>query len=122
AVNAEREKQGLKKYNLNEKLVKAATQHSSYQAKAGTYTHDGENGESFAARCRSVGYGDCGENVYGGSSDIKVPMQFWMGSTVHRNNILSQEYVDFGAAVVNGYWTQNFGKGETGGSSKLSIL
>ncbi|KAJ9090367.1 hypothetical protein DSO57_1003103 [Entomophthora muscae] len=114
AVNAERKKQNLTEYVMNNKLNAAAQKHSKYQSDSKTMSHTGEGGSDPSKRCQAEGYGQCGENVAMGQKSVAQVMESWMNSPGHKANILSSMYTEFGAARVGDVWTQNFGS--SGGS------
>ena len=115
-VNDVRLKNNIRPLCLSEKLVRAATAHSAYQASINRMTHDGPI--SLGDRFVQQGYqpSAVAENVgFTSTPFIKVVFDIWMSSSEHRANILDPNYVHFGAASSVGsnnmyFWTQLFAK------------
>ena len=117
-VNAERSARGLAPMRYDDRLVRAAQQHSEDQARAGRLSHTGSDGSTVARRVDRVGYSwrSLAENVAYGYPDVAAVMAGWMASDGHRRNILSAN-VDFGVGLAHGadgrpYWTQVFATSE----------
>ncbi|KAJ9051188.1 hypothetical protein DSO57_1007029 [Entomophthora muscae] len=113
AVNAERKKQNLAAYTINEKLNKAAQKQSKFQSDKNICSHVGMGGTSPSQRCEAEGYSVCAENVALGQTSLAQVMKGWMESQGHKDNILNPDYKEFGAARAGKAWTQNFGFGES---------
>lgn len=115
-VNNIRLKNNIRPLCLSNKLVRAATAHSAYQAGISTMTHDGPI--SLGDRFVRQGYQPAAvaENVgFTSTPFIQVVFDIWMSSADHRANILDPAYVHFGAASSVSskgmyYWTQLFAK------------
>lgn len=115
-VNNARIQKNIRPLCLSDKLVKAATAHSTYQASINTMTHDGP--VSLGDRFVRQGYqpSAVAENVgFTSTPFIQVVFDIWMSSPEHRANILDPNYVHFGAASSHGsnnmyFWTQLFAK------------
>lgn len=115
-VNDVRLKNNIRPLCLSEKLVRAATAHSAYQASLNRMTHDGP--VSLGDRFVKQGYNPSAvaENVgFTSTPFIKVVFDIWMSSSEHRANILDPNYVHFGTASSVGsnnmyFWTQLFAK------------
>lgn len=115
-VNQERANVGADPLRINEQLDQAADLHSQDQANMNVMTHKGSNGSEIGTRAQDVGYqySAAGENVAAGYPDAEAVMAGWMGSSGHRNNILSDGFEELGVGYSVGsdgtaYWTQNFG-------------
>jgi uncharacterized protein YkwD len=116
-TNAERAKEKLPLLTINPKLMKAARAYSEVMAKAGKATHD-VDGTKPRDRATKVGYDGeyVGENV-GYTIGVSTPtdmVKWWMGSKVHRENILRDVFTEVGLGAVkdkngNIYYTQMFG-------------
>lgn len=114
-INKEREKEKLPALKMNEKLLKAARDHSANMATQSKMDHvlDGKEPKD---RVKDAGYDymHMGENVaYGQRSPADV-VRVWMSSEGHRKNILRKEYTETGIAVARSksgvpYYTQVFG-------------
>ncbi|KAJ9055965.1 hypothetical protein DSO57_1037903 [Entomophthora muscae] len=111
-VNAERKKVHVQPLTFNSKLKAAAQCHSAYQARNKHMSHDGFKRSSVGLRVKKKGYffRSCAENVAFNQRSVEEVVEAWMNSPDHRRNILSPKYKEFGAGMVNYYWTQNFGK------------
>jgi uncharacterized protein YkwD len=115
-VNKERSKVGAKPLKLNEKLDRAADEHSIDQAAHNKMSHNGSNGSKFGDRIKQDGYlfSSAAENVAAGQKNPMQVMESWMNSSGHRTNILNPQLENIGigsATSSNGtlFWTQDFG-------------
>ncbi|KAJ9050305.1 hypothetical protein DSO57_1015696 [Entomophthora muscae] len=98
---------------VNAERKKTAAQcHSAYQARNKHMSHDGFKRSSVGLRVEKKGYfySSCAENVAKGQKSVEEVVNSWMKSPGHKTNILNPDYTEFGAGMVNNYWTQNFGK------------
>jgi len=120
-------------------LDASAGSHSENMAIRDFFAHcDPDTGTTVGTRMQTAGYqwNAAGENIAIGYSSPSAVMAAWMGSTGHRNNILSTNFEEIGvgyyfqgtdqsnvrqvsqSCVVTGtydkayfrYWTQNFGR------------
>lgn len=115
-VNNARIQRNIRPLCLSDKLVRAATAHSAYQASINTMTHDGPL--SLGDRFIRQGYqpSAVAENVgFTSTPFTQVVFDIWMSSPEHRANILDPSYVHFGSANSKGsnnmyFWTQLFAK------------
>ncbi len=120
-VNARRAEAGVPPLQLCGTLQVAAQGQSDFQASVDHMSHTGSGGSTMRQRAEGAGYtgwNALAENVAGGYPDVGAVMGGWMGSTGHRNNLLSStyEHVGFGlahAADGEAYWTQVFGRNGT---------
>ncbi|MBN1372389.1 MAG: hypothetical protein JW987_10670 [Anaerolineaceae bacterium] len=105
-VNNARAQEGLPALALNNELVAAARAHSTDMACYGIRDHTGSDGSNWYQRIAAQGYtpGYAGENIYYGhpdyGADVTGTFTWWMGSTVHRNNILSSKATQIGIGHV----------------------
>lgn len=113
-TNKEREKAELPPLKANEKLFKAARDHSANMAKQNQLDHT-LDGKDPGDRLKDVGYEHLGwgENVAGGARTPEEAVQTWMNSPGHRANILNPQYKEIGLGIAkNGdggpYYTQVF--------------
>jgi hypothetical protein len=122
-VNAERRERGIPPLIVNYSLQEAAWMHTEWMAENKQLCHccNGEPQRCVGDRIKKVGYKavTAGENVASGQRTPQEVMEAWMGSTGHRNNILSRNYTDIGVAYARGgaygtTWTQVFGKPAAG--------
>lgn len=109
-VNAQRSKSGLAKVSGNAKLQSAAQGLACDNAAQGKFSHVGRNGSDLRARMRGAGYRfrSANENV-GRFDSAARAVQWWMGSSAHRANILQGNVRDIGVGVAVGagnriYW------------------
>jgi uncharacterized protein YkwD len=122
-INQARADQGLGALELNSRLSAAALKHSVDMGCQGFLGHVGSDGSTFGQRVKAEGYtySYVSENIYAGSPDFGGNAQgafdWWMNSTVHRNNILSNKVnqIGIGFALVpgspyGGYYTLNFAR------------
>jgi len=112
----------------NDKLYKAAYEHSQDMDASGVFSHDGSNTESdWTAQRENLGkpssskdrieaYGykwkRIAENIYKGSGNLNTiehAMEAWLNSPGHCKNIMNPKLEEVGMAQVGEYWTQDFG-------------
>lgn len=122
-INQARASQGLSALQLDSRLSAAALKHSVDMGCQGFLDHVGSDGSNFGQRVQAEGYSYSyvSENIYAGSPDFGGNAQgafdWWMNSTVHRNNILSNKVSQIGIGYANvpgspyvGYYTLNFAR------------
>lgn len=95
----------------NELLEKAALGHSNDMNQKKFFGHASSNGLGAGPRITASSYNwkVYGENIAQGFTNEREVVAGWLKSPGHCANIMSQDYKEMGAAVVNGYWTQDFG-------------
>jgi len=119
-INAERQTRGLDPLYLSAELCAAAMRHVRDMAYNQFVEHTGSDDSTPYTRvcgteyCEGTGTIYTGENVAAGQTTIEAVVDGWMGSAVHRANILSENFREMGIATdtdVNGYryWCQTFG-------------
>ena len=114
-VNAERAKANCKPLAYNAKLRAAAYKHSADMAAKNYFSHDSQDGTSFATRISNEGYrwGGAAENIAKGQQTPADVMKAWMNSAGHRANILNCGLKDLGVGLAyqgkTPIWTQDFG-------------
>ena len=115
-TNQERKKEKLPLLKPSPLLFKIARAHSANMAKQNKMSHvlDGKNS---AQRVKEGGYRylSTGENIAFGDLSQEALVKAWMGSKLHRANILSKKVTEIGLGIVpdkNGvpYYTQLFAK------------
>jgi uncharacterized protein YkwD len=113
-VNAAREKNGLAPLTLNEKLRKAAREHSDEMVKLKYFSHDSPKGVTPFDRIKATGltYVTAGENI-AQSPTVAKAHEGLMKSKGHRENILRSAFTEVGIGVVDAgkmgkMVTQNF--------------
>jgi len=122
-INAERQKNGLAPLTLDSRLSAAAQAHSEDMACKNYMDHTGSDGSGWADRVKAAGYpySYVSENIYAGDpafgGDANGAFTWWMGSPVHRDNILSSKITQIGIgfaasdnAKYKGRYTLNFAR------------
>ena len=101
-VNDERVSQGLAAYSVDTRLRAAARVHATDMACNHFTSHTGSDGSSVRDRVERQGYAWSwiGENYYVGGSGAQTAFDWWMNSTLHRANLLSPNYTQFGVGYV----------------------
>ncbi|KAJ1982056.1 hypothetical protein H4R35_000449 [Dimargaris xerosporica] len=108
-INEARSQGQLSSLAIDSQLTKDANEHSQYQSSIGTMTHDNARGHTQERlEAAGVALSACGENVAYNQRDEEEVMDTWLHSPGHRANILNPDFTHFGAARINGYWTQVF--------------
>ncbi|WP_433078539.1 CAP domain-containing protein [Dactylosporangium sp. CA-052675] len=114
-VNTERAKAGCQPLAYNAKLRAAAYKHSADMAAKDYFSHDSQDGTSFATRILNEGYrwSNAAENIAKGQRTPEEVMKSWMDSSGHRANILNCKLKDLGVGLAyqgkTAIWTQDFG-------------
>ncbi|GAA3461759.1 uncharacterized protein YkwD [Saccharothrix longispora] len=111
-VNDARELAGCTPLTVDERVVRAARDHTTDMADRDYFSHTTPEGVDFAQRMRSAGHPNPGgENIAKGQRSAEQVMTAWMNSDGHRRNILNCGFTTIGVGLdTRGwYWTQNFG-------------
>ncbi|KAJ9087156.1 hypothetical protein DSO57_1036072 [Entomophthora muscae] len=110
-VNRMRAEAGANPLRINKWLMVAAHRHSQDQARSRRMSHVGSDGSSLSTRSMRVNYDyrAIAENVAYNQRSVSEVMNSWMNSPGHYANIINPYYQEFGAGMVDYYWTQNFG-------------
>lgn len=121
----------------NDKLYKAAYQHSNDLAQSNTFSHSGSGTESdwtgislgksssMVERIEDYEYEwrSLGENIAAGTNTntAEKVIQQWLDSDGHCANLMNSNFIEIGMAMVKNtnatythYWTQNFGTPQVG--------
>jgi uncharacterized protein YkwD len=111
-LNKERAKAGLKSFDNNKRLQKAAQRHNDRMVGTGCFDHECGGEGDLGKRLESVGYltgglsrWAYGENIAWGSGDYGTARSIvaaWMNSPPHRMNILSKDFRDIGIGFSSG--------------------
>ena len=120
SVNAERKKKKLPALTRDIRLEKAAQAHAEDMTKRKYFDHVTPEGGTPEQRIRSTGFFDppckgCsvgftfGENIAKGQKTPAAAMKSWMGSPVHRGNILKKDVQHLGVGYAGGIWIQVLG-------------
>jgi uncharacterized protein YkwD len=115
-TNREREKNKLPALKPNPTLFKVARAHSANMAKQNKMDHV-LDGKKSSQRVKEAGYRylSTGENIAFGNVPLEELVEKWMGSKLHRANILNKKFTEIGLGIVPDkdgipYFTQLFGK------------
>ncbi len=115
-TNLERKKNDLPPLKASPLLFKVARAHSANMAKQNKMDHV-LDGKKPAQRVKEAGYRylTTGENIAFGDLPQEDLMKAWMGSKLHRANILNAKFIEIGLGIVSDekgvpYYTQVFGK------------
>jgi uncharacterized protein YkwD len=114
-TNAERKKADLPPLKADAKLMAAARAHAANMAKQDKLEHKLDCREP-KDRVEAAGYeySLVGENIAWNAKSPKQVVEGWMGSELHKENILKTEFTEIGVAVAKSekgerYWVQVFG-------------
>ncbi|MEU8529712.1 CAP domain-containing protein [Streptomyces sp. NPDC048629] len=114
-ANAERERAGCGALRTTARLTAAAQAHADDMAARGYYEHESPDGRDGGDRLTAAGYDwrAWGENIHRGPKSPARVMRDWMGSPIHRRNVLNCTYKHVGVGVnlrASGpWWVQDFG-------------
>jgi uncharacterized protein YkwD len=108
AINQERAKQKRAALRQNELLMKAARQHAEGLAKQND-VNKAADGKATLDRLKALGYrfSAMGENTGYGHERPEDVVTTWMGSNLHRDNLLSSRFTQVGlgaAKSADGTW------------------
>lgn len=123
-INQARQQNGLSPVFLQDQLSAAALKHSADMGCNRFVDHNGSDGSTWYDRVGAQGYSapmSARENIYVGDptfgGDANGAFNWWMGSQVHRDNILFTNVTECGIAYVyvsgspyGGYYTLVLGK------------
>lgn len=110
-LNAERADAGLVPLTDNADLSKAARRHSRSMKVHSRFAHESLRGAAFWKRIGRTGYKtgasrwSVGENIAWGAGGLGTPAAIvagWMGSAIHRENILNTSFREIGIGSVHG--------------------
>jgi uncharacterized protein YkwD len=102
-INQARAENGLQPVFLQSQLTAAALGHSTDMACNRFVDHDGSDGSTWYGRAEAQGYANprsARENIYVGA-DPQGTFNWWMGSQIHRENILFPTVTEVGIGYVN---------------------
>lgn len=101
-LNMYRAQYGLNPVRLSEKLNQASEVHAKDLAQAGIISHTGTDGSGHGDRVQRQGYyfTIAAENVATGQKSWEDVFQGWKDSPGHNENLLRDDVVDFGIALI----------------------
>jgi uncharacterized protein YkwD len=101
-VNAERRANGLSALQADNRLQEAAQGLACDNAYRQEMSHTSANGAQLQGRLRAAGYrfSAASENVQMGAGSPASAVSWWMGSSGHRANILTQGIGDIGVGIA----------------------
>jgi uncharacterized protein YkwD len=96
----------------NDTLERAAESHLSDMYNHNYFAHIAPDGSSPVQRAQELGYtGDyVGENIARGFYNVGDVMNGWKASPDHCQAMMDSLYKEMGAARLNDYWDQEFGR------------
>ena len=103
----------------NDILFSAAAKHSLDMATRNYFSHDSQNGTTFAQRIMNEGYGLSfgAENIAAGMGSVAGVMTTWLNSDGHCRNIMEPALTEVAVACVSQagttygtYWTMDLGR------------
>ena len=99
-INAVRANHGLPALNHSNKIAQAALRHSNDMAYNGITGHIGSDGSNLGDRLNDACYHwlAYGEIIAGGYRSPADAIAAWVGRPDHKDNILSNEFTEFGSA------------------------
>ncbi|MCB0193729.1 MAG: LysM peptidoglycan-binding domain-containing protein [Anaerolineae bacterium] len=108
SINSHRQSYGLDPYELDTDLISLAQAHAQDMLSRGYFAHTTPEGVTLDARFEQKGLhiNWTGENIQrnnkGKENTVSYALTWWMGSYVHRSNILHQQFNHIGIGVVEG--------------------
>ena len=101
-VNTERKAQGLSALKLSSKLDKAAQSLACDNAERQSISHESTDGGTLKTRLRKAGYAfrTAAENTGRGFGSGARAVEWWMGSSKHRDNILLRKAREVGVGIA----------------------
>ena len=94
----------------NDKLAKAAYDHSVEMNANDYFSHTGLNGSNAGQRITAAGYTwkTWGENIANGYTTEQAVVSGWLSSEGHCKNIMGVNFKEMGVGRQGNYWTQVF--------------
>ncbi|MCL2041015.1 MAG: CAP domain-containing protein [Bacteroidales bacterium] len=91
----------------NEKLEKAAQNHSNNMYSKSFFSHIGKDGSTVSSRVTTVKYDwvICAENIGMRYKTERAVVQAWINNPSHCENIMNELFTEMGVAIKGGYWT-----------------
>lgn len=103
-TNQERTKMGLNGLTMNKDLNEAARRKAADMFVFDYWSHNSPTGRDPWSFFREVGYDYlyAGENLARDFSSAEAVVSAWMASPTHRDNLINDQYLEIGVAVVEG--------------------
>jgi uncharacterized protein YkwD len=111
-ANADRAEAGCPPLRIDDRLARAAQEHSDAMAALDFFSHTSPDGTTAFERMEAAGYPEPGgENIAQGQRSAQEVHDAWMGSDGHRRNILDCDFTGVGVGLEpdSWTWTQDFG-------------
>lgn len=104
--NAERSQHGVAPLRVNQTLARAAQAKADDMAAKGYFAHQGPDGSMAWDWMHTAGYEYeyAGENLAVDFEDSTQLVNAWMASPTHRENLLNQQYTEFGVGMAEGHY------------------
>ena len=113
-LNEYREALGLRRLELDARLLQSARRHSKQMVDLGYFSHTSPKAETktFQKRIAAAGYPRAGgENIAMGKTDGDAVFWMWFDSPGHHRNMVNHRFRAIGIGRYQDHWTQNFGLG-----------
>ncbi|MEP6872041.1 MAG: CAP domain-containing protein [Anaerolineaceae bacterium] len=123
-INGARAAAGLGDLKFSPNLNRAAAWKSADSGSNGLgsgFSHTDSLGRGPTARAQDCGYASqAAENISYGSTSAQAAFDLWMGSTLHRANILMASYKVIGIGQHASAWTTDFGYLDDSGATAMA--
>ncbi|KAJ2754921.1 hypothetical protein GGI19_002041 [Coemansia pectinata] len=111
-VNKERRRHSLHPLALHPAMTRAAYEHSEYQSRVRSMTHNDPQNGQLGSRLQRNGFSfaSASENIAEAPGvSPKEVFDMWINDPPHYENIVDPNARFMGLACVDGFWTQDFG-------------
>ncbi|KAJ2234671.1 hypothetical protein H4R99_004749 [Coemansia sp. RSA 1722] len=111
-VNKERRRNNLRPLAIHPAMTRAAHEHSEYQSRVRSMTHNDPQNGQLGSRLKNIGFNfaSAAENIANApGNSVKSVFDMWMNDPPHYENIMDPNSMYMGLACVDGFWTQDFG-------------
>ncbi|KAJ2437759.1 hypothetical protein GGF42_008520 [Coemansia sp. RSA 2424] len=111
-VNKERRRHSLHPLALHPAMTRAAYEHSEYQSRVKSMTHNDPQNGQLGSRLQRNGFSfaSASENIAEAPGvSPKEVFDMWINDPPHYENIVDPNARFMGLACVDGFWTQDFG-------------
>ncbi|KAJ2734812.1 hypothetical protein IW152_002030 [Coemansia sp. BCRC 34962] len=111
-VNKERRRHNLRPLALHPAMTRAAYEHSEYQSRVRSMTHNDPQNGQLGSRLQRNGFSfaSASENIAEAPGvSPKEVFDMWINDPPHYENIIDPNARYMGLACVDGFWTQDFG-------------